>query len=91
MAVRNGSFRHVVLSGSLAAPDMRDLLVFHGAPVGILQTEMRSHRTRENAFFTRTLIGSRLGRKVLLLRARRAFQRAGMDVLPHPFPDAIKR
>jgi uncharacterized SAM-binding protein YcdF (DUF218 family) len=96
-AVKNGSFRHVVLAGFGAATYMRDFLIFHGIPAGIVQTETRSKSTRENALFTRTLIGSLPGRKVLLtsdyhmFRARRTFQRAGIDVLALPFPDAIKR
>jgi uncharacterized SAM-binding protein YcdF (DUF218 family) len=76
---------------------MRNFLVYHGVPAGIVQLETRSNSTRENALLTRATIGSLPGRKVLLtsdyhmFRARRAFQRAGIDVLARPFPDAIKR
>jgi uncharacterized SAM-binding protein YcdF (DUF218 family) len=62
-----------------------------------IRVERRSTSTRENALFTRELLGDAPGRKVLLtsdyhmFRAHRVFRKAGLEVLPRPLPDAIKR
>ena len=53
--------------------------------------------TRENALYVKLLLAKSQGRKVLLTsdyhmyRAQKAFAKAGLATLPHPFPDAIKR
>jgi uncharacterized SAM-binding protein YcdF (DUF218 family) len=94
---REQRFPQVVISGGKTAADMRDYLVFHGVPAQIIRLESRSKSTRENALFTRELLQAEAGRKVLLtsdyhmFRAVRAFRRAGVNVVPCPFPDAIKR
>jgi len=57
----------------------------------------RSGSTHENALYVTELLAGISGRKVLLtsdyhmFRARRAFKKAGLEVLPRPFPDARKR
>lgn len=95
-AWRGGGFRDVVVSGRGVASLMRDFLVFQGIPGSAIRVENRSHSTLENALYTKELLVGVPGRKVLLtsdyhtFRARRAFQKAGLDVQSHPFPDAIK-
>lgn len=94
---RKGSFRRVVVSGGSTALEMRDFLVYHGVPAGLIETETDSKTTRESALLTRVLLTGVPGRKVLLtsdyhtFRASRTFHRAGLDVTVSPFPDAIKR
>ena len=95
---REGGFKHVILSGDqqITLP-MRDYLVCQGVPAGAVIVEGRSRSTRENALFTAELLRGIPGPYVLLTsdfhmwRARRAFTRAGVTVLPLPFPDAGKR
>jgi len=103
-AVRNfkaGGFRTVVVTGGpvnlpVAAP-MADWMRCHGVPAADIRLETASHSTRENALFTRDLLKSMAGRKVLLtsdyhmFRARRVFAKLGIDLLPQPIPDALKR
>lgn len=94
---QEGSFRQVIVSGGEAAPIMRDYLVCSGVPAGAIQVEGRSASTRESALYTKPLLAGVTGAKVLLtsdyhmFRAHRAFASAGLDVVPVPFPDAIKR
>ncbi|HWB82773.1 MAG TPA: YdcF family protein [Bryobacteraceae bacterium] len=97
---RQSPYREVIVSGGGAwhvAQLMRDFVVCEGIPAGIVQVEDQSGSTRENALFVKKLLGNTPGRKVLLtsdyhmFRARRAFQKAGLNVLPHPFPDVVKR
>lgn len=103
LAWREGGFRQVVLSGggrsegmAIVEP-MRDFLVSHGIPRGAIQLETQSTSTHENALYTRALLAGVPGKKVLLtsdyhmFRAHRTFTKAGVDVLPRPFPDAGKR
>jgi uncharacterized SAM-binding protein YcdF (DUF218 family) len=76
---------------------MRDFLLSAGVPADRLIIEEQSTSTRENAVNVKQLLASFPGRKVLLtsdyhmFRAYHAFRKAGLDVLPRPFPDAIKR
>lgn len=100
-AYQEGGFRQLVLSGGgeqrPIAELMQDFLVCHGVAPGIVEVEPRSRSTRENALFTAQLLRGVPGRKVLLtsdyhmFRARRVFEKAGMEVSPRPIPDAIKR
>jgi uncharacterized SAM-binding protein YcdF (DUF218 family) len=101
-AFRAGGFRHVVVTGgsrtgSAVAVPMGQFLVCLGVPPAAIQVETRSTSTRENALFTKELLAGVPGRKVLLtsdyhmFRARRAFANVGLEVLPSPFPDALKR
>jgi uncharacterized SAM-binding protein YcdF (DUF218 family) len=93
---RAGGFRKVVVSGQGVAPLMRDFLSCQGIPVSAIRVEDGSNSTRENAVYVKQMLNGVPGRKVLLtsdyhtFRARRTFQKAGLDVLARPFPDAIK-
>lgn len=89
----------VVLSGGAppghhsAAESMREFLVAEGIPAEAIRLETLSDSTRENVLFTKPILETIPGRKVLITsdahmyRARRAFQRVGVDVLPWPCPD----
>jgi uncharacterized SAM-binding protein YcdF (DUF218 family) len=96
-AWRRDGFREVVVCGARSGPPMRDFLAFQGVPLEAIRVERRSTSTRENALYTRELLGDAPGRKVLLtsdyhmFRAHRVFRKAGLEVLPRPLPDAIKR
>ena len=102
-AWRQGTFNSIVVSGgpapadySTAAP-MRDFLEAHGVPRQAIQIETQSMSTHENALRVAELLAHVPGRKVLLTsdyhmyRAYYAFKKAGLEVLPRPFPDARKR
>ena len=101
-AWRHGTFRHIVVSGggygndSVAEP-MRDFLECRGVPADVIEIEIRSDSTRENAIYVKELLRGVPGRKVLLtsdyhmFRARHAFEKAGLEVQPRPFPDVRKR
>jgi uncharacterized SAM-binding protein YcdF (DUF218 family) len=101
-AWREGEFHRVILSGG--GPDghsiasaMRDFLESHGVPRAAIEVETQSRSTHENALRVAELLAGAQGRKVLLtsdyhmFRAHRAFTKAGLEVLPRPFPDARKR
>lgn len=94
---REGGYRQVVVTGEEAAPAIRDFLECHGVPAEAIRVEDRSSTTRENALYTMELLKAAPGRKILLtsdyhmLRARAAFSKAGLDVMPRPFPDIRKR
>jgi len=100
-AYRERSFPIVVVSGGAGAPtvasSMRDFMQSQGVPASALRVEERSRTTRENAQYVSATLKSTPGRKVLLtsdyhmFRAARAFRKAGLDVVPHPVPDAFKR
>jgi uncharacterized SAM-binding protein YcdF (DUF218 family) len=76
---------------------MRDFLEAHGVPREAIQIETQSTTTHENALRVAELLAHVPGSKVLLtsdyhmFRAFRAFKKAGLEVLPRPFPDAGKR
>jgi uncharacterized SAM-binding protein YcdF (DUF218 family) len=103
-AWRAGHFRAVVVSGgspkgvhkSMAAV-IGDFLACDGIPREKIFLEEKSLSTRENALFTKNMIGNWPGRKVLLtsdyhtFRALRAFRTAGLAVEPRPFPDILKQ
>jgi uncharacterized SAM-binding protein YcdF (DUF218 family) len=102
LAFRDGNFRHVVISGgsesgSPVAESMRNYLSCRGIPSDAIHIERYSRTTRENALYTKAILSGLEGRKVLLTsdyhmaRAYRSFRKAGIDVSPRPFPDAIKR
>jgi len=101
-AFREGGFRRVIVSGGGNAPvpaaeSMRNFVECMGIPPAAIELETRSNSTRESAQQTRRLLEGVPGRKVLLtsdyhmFRARRAFAKTGLDVIPRPFPDVIKR
>ena len=95
---RDGGFKHMIISGAepVTGP-MRDFIVCQGVPPESIMIEGRSTSTRENALYTANLARRFPGPYVLLTsdyhmwRASRAFRKAGLDVLPQQFPDAIKR
>ncbi len=97
-AWKEGGFEHLILSGStrITAP-MRDFITAQGVPASAIVMEDRSESTRQNALFTAPLARQFPAPYVLLTsdyhmwRAHRAFQKAGLTVLPRPFPDALKR
>ncbi|MGO9272992.1 MAG: YdcF family protein [Terriglobia bacterium] len=98
---RPGGFRTVLVSGGPAslptAFPMADWMRCHGIPAEDIHLETASHSTYQNALYTRDLLQSMAGRKVLLtsdyhmFRARRVFAKMGINVLPLPIPDARKR
>ena len=100
-AWRQGTFHRIVISGgppqySTAAP-MRNFLESHGVPREAIQIETQSTSTHENALHVAKLLADVPGSKVLLtsdyhmFRAYHAFKKAGLDVMPRPFPDVKKR
>ena len=92
-------FQAVVVSGghtpgghlSLAAV-IGQFLAAYGIPKDKIFLEERSTSTRENALFTKQMIASWPGKKVLLtsdyhmFRARRTFESVGLPVYPPPIP-----
>ncbi len=96
LAWQRGGFRQIVVAGEGVAPLMRDFLVGHGVPAAAIRVEDASGSTRENAVNVSRLLAGVPGRKVLvtsdyhMFRARRAFEKAGLHVIPDPFPDALK-
>jgi uncharacterized SAM-binding protein YcdF (DUF218 family) len=101
LAYREGNFHAIVLSGGGPAVPisvaMRDFMACSGVPRSIMITETASASTRESALYTKKLLEGVPGTKVLLtsdfhmFRAHRAFHKAGLEVLPCPFPDVRKR
>lgn len=97
LAWRGGGFRKVVVCGAGLARPIRDFLVQSGVPADRIVMEDVSRSTRENALEAKRRVEGEGGRKVLLtsdfhmFRARRAFAKAGLDVLPRPIPDVRQR
>ena len=95
-AWRDGGFSRVIISGD-SAPSMRDFLLASNVPAEAIVLEASSHSTRENAVNTSRQLMQLSGRAILLTsdyhmyRAVRAFRRAGAQIEPRPFPDALKR
>jgi uncharacterized SAM-binding protein YcdF (DUF218 family) len=91
-----GGFREVVVSGNQVAPLMRDFLVCRGVPASAIRVENTSTSTRENAVYTARMLAGHPGRLVLvsgdvhIFRARRAFLKAGLNVVPCPFAYGTK-
>jgi len=99
-AYRQAPYSKVVVSGggpTHPALAMRDFLACQGIPADRIAVEGAATSTHENALYVKNLLANTPGRKVLLTsdyhmyRAQRAFAKAGLATLPHPFPDAIKR
>ena len=101
---RAGHFRALVVSGGRQkgtdeplATVIGRFLASNGIPPDRIFLETRAASTRENALFTAQMIAGWPGKKVLLtsdyhmFRARRAFETAGLAVIPRPFPDVIKQ
>ena len=97
-AWQGGGFQRIVVAGehSIADP-MRSFMVGSGVPAEVILLEGQSKTTRENALRAAELLRGIPGPYVLLTsdyhmwRAHRVFEKAGVNVLPRPFPDAIKR
>jgi uncharacterized SAM-binding protein YcdF (DUF218 family) len=101
-AYREGTFRSVVLSGGggdyrTEAESMAGFLEGHGVPRTAIILESKSHNTYQNATYAMPLLRPLPGRTVLMtsdyhmFRARRVFQKQGINVEPRPIPDVIKR
>jgi uncharacterized SAM-binding protein YcdF (DUF218 family) len=99
-AYRRTPFPKIIVSGGgryRPADLMRDFLVASGVPADRIAVEDRSDSTRENAVYTKQLVGSDKQKLVLLtsdyhmFRALRAFRKVGLAVAPRPFPDIVKR
>jgi uncharacterized SAM-binding protein YcdF (DUF218 family) len=97
---RQAPYSKVVVSGGgpmHPALAMRDFLVSQGIPADRIMVEGAAISTHENALYVKNLLANTQGRLVLLtsdyhmFRAQRAFAKAGLSTLPHPFPDAMKR
>ncbi len=94
---REGGFSRVVASGAGVGPLIRDFLLCYGVPANAVEVEDGSTNTRENALYTARLLAGSAAAPVLvtsdyhMFRARRAFQKAGLNVRPRPFPDCLKR
>jgi uncharacterized SAM-binding protein YcdF (DUF218 family) len=98
---RAGGIKRIYLTGGPperpVAESMRRFLLASGVPADVIRTETASESTRENALRLAPLLERDPGRPVLLTsdyhmwRARRVFQRAGIQVLPLPVPDVRKR
>jgi uncharacterized SAM-binding protein YcdF (DUF218 family) len=102
LAWREDHFHEIILSGgddpvTPIALLMKDVLVSHGVPAGIIHVEGAARNTRENALFTKPIASQLAGKKILMtsdfhmFRAYRVFRKAGIDVEPRPFPDVRKR
>jgi len=100
---RQGGVRRILISGAGAPGDlpvaspMKQLLVSSGVPAEVIETETESRSTRESAQQLVLRLRHVPGSKVLvtsdyhMFRAVRVFRRAGLEVLPHPIPDAGKQ
>jgi len=99
-AYASGDFRRIIVAGGdpsmpVSVP-MKRFLVCHAIPQEAIVTETQSRSTRENALEVARLLGNDTTRKVLLtsdyhmFRARRAFAKVGLTILPRPIPDSIK-
>lgn len=96
-AYQAGEFRKVAVSGRGTSHHMRSLLIAEGVPAEAVIVEDEARSTRENALHIRRLLAADVGSKVLLtsdyhaFRAKRSFQKAGVDITARPIPDAMKR
>jgi uncharacterized SAM-binding protein YcdF (DUF218 family) len=94
---REGAFRKVIVTGRAVSPHMKSLLVAEGVPAEVVVTEESAQSTRENAVNVARMLANDPGPKALLtsdfhmFRAVRVFRKTGLDVVPRPIPDALKR
>jgi uncharacterized SAM-binding protein YcdF (DUF218 family) len=76
---------------------MGEFLKCQGIPADAILLETASRNTRENALYSKRLLDSLPGRKVLLtsdyhmFRARRVFAKIGIQVLPLPISEVQSR
>lgn len=101
-AYRQGGVRQIIITGggdtaTAIAPSMGAFLECQGIPPSIIALETQSRSTRENALYTVPLLSGSVGRPVLLtsdfhmFRARRVFEKLGINVRPRPIPDVLQR
>jgi uncharacterized SAM-binding protein YcdF (DUF218 family) len=99
-AYREGGFQKILISagGNLpVAPAMADFLVCHGVPQQAILIDEHPASTHENALSSSAMLKDVPGTRVLLtsdyhmFRAHRAFEKAGVHILPRPFPDVLKK
>jgi uncharacterized SAM-binding protein YcdF (DUF218 family) len=103
-AWRAGHFQHILVSGgpvgkgqSPLASAVAEFLIGESVPKEAIWLEERSHTTHEQAVYTALLLGNVAGKKTLLtsdqhmFRAKRAFERQGVEVSAMPIPDTLKR
>jgi uncharacterized SAM-binding protein YcdF (DUF218 family) len=100
LAWRDGGWRRIMITGGGPAPAadvMRIFLEAGGVPFEAIAVDIKSNTTWESAVNVKATLENERGNKVLLtsdyhmFRARRAFRRAGLEVVPRPIPDAGKR
>jgi uncharacterized SAM-binding protein YcdF (DUF218 family) len=102
LAYRTCGMRKIVLTGgnvngTPVANSMADFVESQGVPPERIVLETRAISTRENALYTQPLLANSASPPVLLtsdfhmFRARRAFEKLGIVVQPHPIPDVLKR
>lgn len=76
---------------------MAEYMAGSGIPRDRIFVEERSISTRENALFTKQMIGSWPGKRVLLtsdlhmFRARRTFEKVGLPAEPRPVAEVTAR
>ena len=101
-AYREGGVRQIIVTGggntaTAIAASMGAFMECQGVPAGIIALETQSRSTRENALYTVPLLSGSVGRPVLLtsdfhmFRARRVFEKLGINVRPRPIPDVLQR
>jgi uncharacterized SAM-binding protein YcdF (DUF218 family) len=101
-AYREGGFKHILISGGpeqeiTVADAMANYLEAHAVPKEVIVLERTSSSTRENALNCIPILRRYPGTYVLMtsdyhmLRARKAFAKVGIPVLPRPVPDVEKR
>jgi uncharacterized SAM-binding protein YcdF (DUF218 family) len=101
-AWQGGGFHDIFITGgsdprSPISTLIADFLKSQGVAAAAIHVETRSNSTHENAIYSKPLLDRIPGTKVLLTsdyhmyRAHRVFEKAGIHVLPRPFPDARKR
>ena len=106
-AWRAGHFQHVgprpkrgpeVVEGQRSlASAVAEFLIGESVPREAIWLEERSHTTHEQAVYAALLLRNVAGKKTLLssdqhmFRAKRAFERQGLEVSAMPIPDTLKR
>jgi len=99
---KDGGFQQVVVSGgeiegNSVSEAMADFLVYQGVPRTAISAEARSESTRENALYTKKLLGNESRQMALvtsdyhMFRASRCFRKVGLNVLTLPNPDVTMR
>lgn len=82
--------------GTPVAVSMDEFVEAQGVARGSVVLETRSTSTRENALYTRGLVGEDAAAVLVtsdfhMFRARRVFEKLGIKVEPRPIPDVLKR